>query len=79
MSTYRDIGLAHAAATVNVILAHDAIAVLKTLAALESAESVHSRTEDIGRVVWVEDVDASTGLVLGVSVWGEDLDGIVDA
>lgn len=77
--TYRDIGISHAAATINVILAHDAIAVLDALMALETTDIADMSTQNIGRVVGIENVDARTSLVLRVLVRREEFDGIVEA
>jgi hypothetical protein len=74
-----DVGFTHATATIDIVLAHDAVAVVNTLAALESAQIAHGRTGKIDRVVGIQNIDAAMGEILGVTIGGEDLDGVVDA
>lgn len=67
--SHRNKSVAHASTAFDVVLTHNAIAVLQTFAALETADIVHSRVEHVDWIVWVKNVEASSGAVLGVSVW----------
>jgi hypothetical protein len=49
------------------------------LAAFEARDAGDGGADGVGGVVWVEDVEALAGVVLGAAVWGKDLDGVVDS
>lgn len=51
MEAYRDKGFVHAALSVNVILAHNLVAVLHALAALESADPSRIPSEGVRWVI----------------------------
>lgn len=76
--TYRNVGLAHATATVNVILGNDAVAIMETLPTLKSPRRRISSIKHVCRMFRVENVDALACQFLGILVWIEDLDGVVD-
>lgn len=75
---HRNVSFTHATATIDIVLTHDAIAVLKTLTALESAKIAHGGSDKVGRVVWIQNIDTAVGKILSVSIWGEDLDSAVN-
>jgi hypothetical protein len=74
-----NVGLTHTTATIDIVLTNDAITVLQTLPALKPPEVAHGGSDEVGRVVWIQYVDASMGEILSVSIWREDLDSVVDA
>lgn len=74
-----NVGLTHATATIDIVLTNDAITVLQTLPALKSTEIAHGGSDKVGRIVWIQYIDTSVGEILSVSIWGEDLDSVVDA
>jgi hypothetical protein len=51
--TYRDVRLAHASLTINVVLAHDPVAVMDALATFEAANTGNIRTKRVCRVIGV--------------------------
>jgi hypothetical protein len=73
------VGFTHAAATIDIVLAHDAVAVVNALAALESAQITHSRSSKVDWIVGIQDIDATVGEILGVTIGGEDLDSVVNS
>lgn len=51
--TYRDVRLAHASLTIDVVLAHDPVAVMDAFATFEAADTGNIRTKRVGRVIGV--------------------------
>jgi hypothetical protein len=76
---YCNVGFTHAAATIDIVLAHDAVAIVNALAALESAQIAHSGFGKVDRIVGVKDIDAAVGEILSVTIGGEDLDSVVNS
>lgn len=50
---------------------------MHALAALESADARDIGAKRIHWVIWIENVDTISGILLGAAVWGEDFDGII--
>lgn len=73
-----NVGFTHATATIHIVLTHYAITVLKTFAALESAEIAHGGSDKVGRVVWIQNIDTTVGEILSVPIWREDFDSVVN-
>lgn len=76
---YCDVGFTHATATIDVVLTHDTVAVANALAALQTTQIAHGGSDEVGRVVGVENVDTAVGEILGVTIRGEDLDCVINA
>lgn len=83
--THRDKGFAHATPTINVILAHDPIAIMNSLTTLKSARVARieggkvRRGHTICRAVRIKDIDTSAGEILSVTIRRENLDCIINA
>lgn len=78
-TTYRNVGLVHATLPVDVILAHNPVAVLHPFTALETGVRATLPSRHVGWVVRIQDIDTATGVLLGTSVGRVDLDGVVDS
>lgn len=76
--TYSKSCITHAASPVYIVLAQDLVAVVDTLAALETTNCVNPRAQGIARVIRVENVDAAASSVLSVLIDREDFDRVVN-
>lgn len=74
-----NVGFTHATATIDIVLTHDAVAVVNALAALKSAQIAYSGSSKVGRIIGIQNIDAAVGEVLGVTIRGEDLDSVVNS
>jgi hypothetical protein len=85
--TYRDEGLVHSPLPMNIILAHDLIAVVHTLTAPETkfmatssfvaASMVFRDYVSLG--IRISNIDSVTSIILGLGIWGKDFDCSVNA
>jgi hypothetical protein len=55
--------------TINVVLAHDPVAIVDAFATFEAANTGNICTERVSWVIRVQDVDTAAGIFLCMAVW----------
>lgn len=71
--------LTHATTTVNIVLAHDAVAFMNSFPAFETSDARDVLSKLVGWIIGVEDVHTITRIILSVLVWRKDFDGVIDS
>jgi hypothetical protein len=66
--TYSDVRLAHASLTIDVVLAHDPVAIMDAFAAFEAANTGNVCTERVGRAIGVQDVHTAACIFLRMAI-----------
>lgn len=67
--TYSDVRLAHSPLTIDVVLAHDPVAIMDAFATFEAANTGNICTERISWVIGVQNVDTAACIFLCMAVW----------
>jgi hypothetical protein len=75
---YSDVCLVHTTTTLNIVLAHDTVAFMNSLPALEAADTGDGSSKLVRGIVGVEDIYTVTGIILSVLVWRKDFDSVID-